>query len=162
MAIEIAALAGTLATRFLLPYAKEGFDRIRDELVEKAGEGVSGGVEKVWEKVKGLFQRGTPREQGRWADFEEHPEDNVNNIQRTLVERLEAEPEVAEELNALVNVPVPSAGGLTLSHMMGNIGVVNAPNSTVYGVQAGLIIGTPPEPPRPARPPSTPGDGEIP
>lgn len=146
MAVELAPLAGTIVTQFLLPYAKKGLDRIRSDVGEAAGEAVAGGVEKVWNRVKALFQRGSPREQGRWEDFEEHPEDNAKNIERTLVERLQAEPQEAEELQQLVHAPLPGAGGISLSQVMARdviVGVVNAPLSTVYGTQAGVIIGAP-------------------
>lgn len=144
MAIELAPLAGTLVTQILIPYAKKGLERIRSDVGDTAGEAVAGGVEKVWNRVKALLQRGTPREQARWEDFEEYPEDNARNIERTLVERLEAEPDEAEELQRLVNTPIPQAGGVSLSEVMARdvvVGVVNAPHATVHGTMAGVILG---------------------
>ena len=139
--MDIVTLSSTIVGTFLLPYAKKGLERIRPELEEAVADTVVRGMESVWDRVKGLFS-GSEREQSRWEFFEEEPEAGAAMVEKSLEKKLEADPELATELNGLVNQPVPAAeGGTVLKDVVAHqIGIVDfrhgraSDNATVAGM----------------------------
>lgn len=141
MPIDIAVLASTVVSSFLVPVAKKGLSKLREEIAEKADDAVSDGVETVWNKVKSLFT--SERERGRWADLEESPEAAAPMVTATLEQKLKDDPEAVRELDEIVNRPVPgSGGGATLQHIMAEtFGFVDARGAQVSGsAQMGGVI----------------------
>lgn len=111
MPIDLAALATTVVTSFLLPYAKKQLELIGKKTTEKLGEEVGKGVSKtvasVWEKVKDLF---SGSDQNILERFEKSPETSSPMIIEMLKEKLTDNQSLAEYLNELVNQPVSSSG----------------------------------------------------
>jgi hypothetical protein len=163
MAVEIAALATTLVSSFLVPLAKKGFDRIKSDMTETAGDAAASGMEKVWLKVKSLFT--SERDQGRLEDLEQAPEEAAPMLEKVLKEKLEANPETAEELDRMVNSPLPAAGGVTLQNIMATtFGYLDARNARIGGNArvAAVMVGDPGSPAAPSPVRDKPGDATPP
>jgi hypothetical protein len=160
MAIDVAALAATVVSSFLVPYARKGLDRIRGEVTESAGEAVVSGVEKVWSKVKSLFT--SDRDRMRLEDLAEYPPEVAAPIVTSVLEaKLREDPQAAEELAQLVEAPVPAAGGMTLSNFMAeHVIMADFRHARIGGraQAAGQIINQA-APPREPSPPASPGAG---
>jgi hypothetical protein len=141
MPIDLAVLASTVVAQFLIPAAKKGLAKIGEDVQAKAGQVAAEGVEKVWNKVKSLFT--SERDQKRWEDLEEYPEEAAPVITRVLEEKLAESPEVAQELDKIVHAEVPGSGGATLQNIMAEIfGFVDARHAQISGGQvAGVILG---------------------
>ncbi|AHG91679.1 hypothetical protein J421_4142 [Gemmatirosa kalamazoonensis] len=144
MPIDLALLASTVVSSFLVPMAKRGLEKLRENASEAAGEAVgdatASGVSKVWERVKSLFT--SDRERVQFEELEQHPDDGAATVRRVLEEKLRADPTAAQELDRLVNAPVGS-GGATLQHLMaGTLGFVDARGAHVSGSAqvAGVVI----------------------
>ncbi len=109
MPLDIAALAVTVVTSFLVPYAKIGIEKLAEGLGEKLGEQAAeqgaGALKKVWERVKGVFK--AEDEKPVWTQFEKRPEAGQGMVQEMLKEKLEQEPVLAQELSDLVHAPLP-------------------------------------------------------
>lgn len=132
MAIEIAALATTLVSSFLVPYAKKGLEKIKDDLTQTAGNAAAEGMEKVWLKVKSLFT--SDRDKTRLEDLQEAPDEAAPMLKKVLEQKLQEDPAAAQELDQLVNTPVPGSGGVTLQHIMAHtFGYLDARHAQISG-----------------------------
>ncbi len=154
MPIDIAALAATVVSSFLLPVAKKTVNEIRERLSQDvsatAADEASSLFTRVWERVKGMFRSDSDRvviEQ-----FEKRPEVTAPLVEEMLAEKLAAEPAVAEELRQMVEQPVPGmAGGtgMTMGQVIAQTaGFIDARGAHISGVAAGVVLNAPP-PPKP-------------
>ena len=112
MPIDVTALATTVVTSFLVPYAKLGFEKLIEGLGKKFGEmSAEKGAEtfkKVWERVKDNFKA---KDEQVWTQFEKHPEAAQGLIQEMLKEKLEQDQNLVQELSDLVTAPLPTVAG---------------------------------------------------
>ncbi len=166
--MDIASLAATVVGSFLVPLAKEGLKKIKEQvsgLIEQAGEAAGeaaadtiGGVR---DKVASLFT--SDDDKVILETFESHPDAGAALLEVKLTEKLEEDSEAAEELEKLVTADVPGGGGVSLSHIMADtFGYVDARGAHVSGgAQIGGVIMNAPaapigskfaDPPRNARP----------
>lgn len=148
MPIEIAALAGTVVSSFLIPIAKKAVDEVRERLAndvsDKAADQASSVFTKVWDKVTGLFS--SDAEKAVLKEFEENPEKKAQLVQAMLVDKLQDDEKAAKELTELVTQPVAGgAGGASIGQIIaksvGTIGIVHAEGANISGVVGGVIMG---------------------
>jgi hypothetical protein len=145
MPLDVAALATTVVSRFLLPYAKLGLERIGTEVRKRADDTVEkqaiGVVDKVWKKVASLFT--SDEERFLIRKMESSPDKVAPLFEDVLREKLEQSPEAARELDELVSTPIAAGGGVSVKDVLGDVGVFVAHGSTFSGgQQAGLIKNT--------------------
>jgi len=161
--IDIALLAGTVVTQFLIPYLKSGAEKITEEITgaasKTAAEHVDGVMDKVWARVTSLF--GGTDDETLLTQLEKRPEAAGPLVSSALQERLAQDSRLAEELNALVNGPGPEGqSAAALIKNAGIAGIADARNANFQGAQnvriAGVHIGggapiptPPPIPPEP-------------
>jgi hypothetical protein len=104
MAMDIALLASTVITQYLLPYvavatreaAEVAYQKVGKEAATKFHE-VAG---KVWEKVSANFD--TPKEQTALEFFMEDPEGLKSKVEQVLKQKLESNPQLAQELSLII------------------------------------------------------------
>jgi len=152
MAIEIAALAATTVTSILLPYIKDGAKKIAAAANEKFGEvaGKYAGelAESVWGRIKGVFT--SEEDQATLKQFEKRPDSAAPLVEEVLRDKLQADPQFAQELEKLVTAPGP--GGVSSgAQIIGATyaGLVDLRSATISGSGAsivGLQVGSPPNP----------------
>ena len=161
MPLEIAVLATSIVTSFLMPLVKQGAEKISEAVSSKfsaaAGEHVSKVAKNIREKVKDAFSSDT--EKATLTQFEKYPEESKPLVEKMLEEKMKADPKLATELDKLANSPSPGGGGTAVSiagSTVGNVGTVNAPYATISGgIVAGVVSGTPPpSTPPPISPPN--------
>jgi hypothetical protein len=149
MPIEVAALATTLVSSFLLPYVKEGVKQIAEAVSEKvsgaAANHVTGVAQKVWDKVRSVFT--SEEEKGALTQFEKRPDATKSLVEELLKERLEKDSALAKHFDELVNSPGPDgvSTGAQIMHASGIVGILDARGqhiSNVHSVrQGGVVIG---------------------
>jgi hypothetical protein len=156
MPFDIAALVTAVVTTFLVPYAKDKAKEFADTLSEKVSEAAADHVlesaPKLWQRVKDAFTADNDIiTLGLMDEFEKDPETYRAPIEKKLTQKLASAPELAEELNTIVNRP--DAGGQSLGaqimHAV-NAGIVDLRGATVSGsgnTFAGVIV-------NPASPPN--------
>jgi len=142
----------------LLPYVKEGVEKITMAAKEKFGEAAAGYAAdlagKVWERVKSVFN--SERDQATLTEFEEDPEAAASLLEKKLRTKIEQDPQLAQELDQLVNSQAPGGGG-TGAQIIGATyaGIVDLRHGTVSGgVVSGLSINPPQPAPLPKSPPA--------
>ncbi len=113
MPIDIAALATTTVTRFLMPYAKAGLEKIAKSVADlvspEAGEYAGELTTKVWDVVTGALS--SPKEQSALELFQDDPEEMQDMLTKKLREKLEQESSLAQTLSDLINEPGPGGAG---------------------------------------------------
>ena len=144
MPIDIALLAGTIATNFLLPFVKQGAARIGEAIAQSSGaedgDHARGVVEQVWNTVSGLFSK--PADAGLLTHLKDDPEAARPLVESVLRQRLAENPQAAEALDQLVNSPAPSGQTVAASiESAGIAGIVNMPNANLSGAQGLRISG---------------------
>jgi hypothetical protein len=158
MPIEIAALATTVVTSFLLPYLKEGAKKIAGLASEKfgdsAGEYAAGLAEKVWNRVKSAFS--SDRDKATLADLQENPEATASLMENKLKAKLEQDPTLKKELEELLNSLGPD-GKSTGAQILGatKVGLVDLRGGTVSGGIVGGIVEGYVSPPQTSSSPGT-------
>jgi hypothetical protein len=161
------ALAATLVANVVLPYVKQGGERIAGALADNVGERAADYMAdlagRVWEGIRSRFTSDTDRFALR--QFEEHPDDEQKLMERLLTEKLRADPAWAAELERLLDRPGPdgqsgnqiidSAGAVLLDLRHANL--QHAQHFKIVGIEQG-----PPGKPAEQRPPGEPGreDGD--
>lgn len=112
MVIDIAAIATTVVTSFLIPYIKKGSEKIAEEVTNKVSKGAAEHTvslaQKVWDKVKSLFS--SDREKNTLQYFEEDPDAYEGSVKKILQQKLEQDSNAAQELESLINAPDPTSG----------------------------------------------------
>jgi len=157
MPIDVALLATTLVSSFLLPYVKMGAEKIAEEVTGKLGKGaaehVTGVASKVWDRVKSVFSSDTDK--ATLTQFEKYPEQARDLIIAVLQEKLEQDRHLAQELAELVDSPGPDGRSTTGAQIMraGIAGIVDlrqADFSRARGINITAVNqGTPPSPTSP-------------
>jgi hypothetical protein len=152
------ALAATIVGSFLVPALKAGWDTVSQKVAEafgqEAGEQTVGLTKRLWGRVKDAFG-GEPKEATALELFEEDPETYSTAVERLLAKRLEQDPDLARELEALVAEPVGGTA-MTGAQIMGaeNVGLVDLRQADLRHAHHLEIIG---QKIGPADPPSTRG-----
>jgi hypothetical protein len=163
--IEIALLATTVVSKFLVPLFNKGKDGFKDDLAETEGraaaEGLIGTAEAIWHKVTARFSR--DNEKSAVSLFTEDPKNMENMMTNFLQKRLEEDAGFREQIQQLVDTPVSGTGQTSWQLMGEYVGAVDARNAQISGGQvAGLIVNSgssqqpvPPTAPDPgAKPPA--------
>jgi hypothetical protein len=161
MPIDIAAIATTVVTSFLIPYVKKGAEKIAEEVTNTVSKGAAehavGLAQKVWNKVKSLFS--SDKEKNTLQYFEQDPDTFQAAVEKILQQKLEQDSQAAQELDALLNAPEPT-GGSTGAQIMnatyaGIADLRGANFSGAHGMNiSGVSIGSQP-PPIPSDRPDT-------
>ncbi len=129
MPIDLAVLATTVVSSFLLPYLKLGGEKLAEEISEKVGSGTADYAadltNKIWKRVKSVFS--SERDQHAMSEFEEEPDAAKSLIEAKLKKKLEQDPTLAEELDRLINTPTPDGASTGAQIMNAHIaGILDA------------------------------------
>jgi hypothetical protein len=141
--IEIAALAASIVTSFLIPLVKDTATGLREKLAKTAGDSTADGLvktaETLWDKVKGSAN--TEDEQALLGTFERQPDLLKEAVEKIVRSQLENDPKFREEATNLLEAD--AGNGKTTWQLMGDIvGVVDARWATISGGQvAGVVYG---------------------
>jgi hypothetical protein len=128
MALDLAVLATTAVSSFLLPYAKIGVQKLVEGMAGQVGKSTAeygvGVAKQVWERVKAAFS--SDDDQAAIEQFEKRPDAAKGLIEAVLKEKLEQDPVFAQELDKLVNGPGPDGktSGAQIMHA-GIAGIVD-------------------------------------
>ena len=139
--LDFVALAGTAVTTILLPYLKDGATKFAATIAEKEGQGMGEYAAqlagKVWDKVKSTFN--SDSEQVVLQQFEKKPEAAAPLVEATLAEKLEQDPQLAQEMDELVNSDTPD-GKSTGAQIIGSsyFGFVDARGAHLSGANASI------------------------
>lgn len=140
MPIEFAALAASVVSSFLFPYVKEGAQNLGRLVAKKASETaathVVGTAEKLWQRVSSLFS--SEAEKATVEDFKQYPEETKPLLIRKLGEKIEHDPKLAQELEALLKSPSPDGMGTSINIMAEKVGYVDARYAQISG---GIVAG---------------------
>lgn len=139
--IEVAVLAASLVSSFLVPLVKRGAEKLTEELATKTGEataqGLVGTAQKLWQRVKGKTQETDQADVV--ALFERKPELMQEPLKGVVVDLLERDPDFRQEVSQLLEA---DEGGTTRWQLMGEIvGAVDARGAAIGGhsVVAGVV-----------------------
>jgi hypothetical protein len=159
--LELAALATTVVTQFLVPLVKQGAEKLAEGVASRAGEEVgeqaAGVAQRLWKRVTEAFA-GDPDDETSLDLFQKKPETYAQAIEDLLRSKLEEDRGFADELQKLVDQPTPD-GGQVMTIMGDYVGNVFAPQAVVKGrgTMAGLVIQGRPD--QRSDPPDQPSDG---
>jgi hypothetical protein len=134
--LDLVALAGTAVTTILLPYIKDGAKKFAETIAENQGQGMAEYAAEfagsVWDKVKSIFS--SDEEKILLKQFEEEPEAAEPLIKSKLKKKLEQSPQLAEEMDKLINSPTPD-GQSTGAQIIGSsyVGFLDMRNANVSG-----------------------------
>ena len=114
--IELAALAASIVSSFLVPLVKDGAKTLRDRLATKAEESTAdtlvNSAETLWTHVKGAAKPGD--EQSVVGIFEKNPDLVMKALEQIVHDQLERDPAFRQQANKLLEaevVPVRPVGG---------------------------------------------------
>ncbi|HYU98194.1 MAG TPA: hypothetical protein VE977_05165 [Pyrinomonadaceae bacterium] len=150
MPIDLAVLAATLVTSFLVPYVKLGAHKIAEALADKVGEAatqeVTGLTNKIWNRVKSVFS--SEGEQFTLLQLNENPDAARPLVESLLKKKLQADPQLAEEFEQLIQTPIAGGSSTGAQIMSAHIaGIVDARGANFSGAQGvnltGVSIGDP-------------------
>lgn len=158
MPIDLAIVATTAVTTFLLPYAKAGIEKIATTVTEKVGQKAAEYAAeltgKVWGLVKSAFS--SPKEQTTMELFEENPDEMQAMMIKALQEKLSQEPSLAQQLADLMNQPGPdgtSSGGQIMN--AGIAGIADLRGANLANAQhlniAGVMLADTAQPDQPPK-----------
>lgn len=142
----IVGLASTVVSSILLPYIKDGAEKMAKKITEKMGDSAAQHsvqlAGKVWAKVKSVFA--SDDEKGALAQFEKKPDLAKNLVEGYLIEKLEKDGDLLKEFEALVKEQ--SATGQTGAQIIGATyaGIADLRGATISGsnqVISGLVVG---------------------
>lgn len=158
MPIDIAILASTLVSSFLLPYVKMGAEEIFKSASQKLGEGAAARAkeitENVWQRVKSVFS--SEEDETILSQFKKRPDAAQSLMQDVLKEKLAQNSALAEELDKLINTPGPEGAStgaqIMRAYIAGIADLRNANLSNAHDMEiAGVKLGEfPPKVPKPA------------
>jgi hypothetical protein len=141
--VEVVLLANTIVTKFFVPLFKKGRDGFADGVTDAsgrvAGAGLVAAAEQLWERVKRRFDRDDEK---KAIDlFQAEPEDMEKLLAKLLAKRLEEDAQFRQEIQQLVDAPVPGTGQTSWQLLGGYVGAVDARGATISGgTVAGLIV----------------------
>ena len=141
--LDIAVLATTAVTSFLVPYFQKGMEQVAAEVTqnvsETAAEHATDVTAKIWSWVKSAFS--SDQDEAILAEFKEDPEAAAPLVQSKLKKKLEQDPQLAQELQKLINAPSPDGKGKSWQIMHANtVGVIDAPGGHFTGTTAAVMI----------------------
>jgi hypothetical protein len=141
--VDVVALAAVVVGRFLVPRLTDGAEQMLSEVTSRAGKAAADAVAdvstKVWDRIRGLFAKDAGGA-AVFEEFEQAPEQMRPAVEAMLAKRLEENPDVARELEALLREPVPGGGDVV--QLTGEVvGYLSAPGATNYGVMGGVVQG---------------------
>ena len=142
--IEIALLATTVVSRFLVPLFKKGKDGFVDDLAEAEGragaEGLVATAEAIWHKITGRFSKDD--EKNVVSLFPGSPEDMEKMMTNFLQKRLGEDTDFREQIEQLVDTKVAGTGQTSWQLMGEYVGAVDARNAQISGnaTVAGVIV----------------------
>jgi hypothetical protein len=144
MAIDLAVLATTIVTSFLVPYAKMGVEKIAEGLTGKVSESVTdeitGLTKAIWDRVKSVFS--SEGEQFTLLQLNENPDAAKPLVESLLKKKLDQDPKLAEDLEKLINKPIAEGASTGAQIMNAHIaGIVDARSANFSGAQGVEIIG---------------------
>lgn len=137
--IDVALLAGTVVSQLLLPVFRAGWDAVFDAAADEVGDVVAeetkGVVSSLWGRLRGAFT--SDEEKAALSSFEKRPESTAALLEELLRERFEKEPDLAAEINRLVETK-PAGGTLNGAQVIGR-----TVNQLVLNgrVERGAIVG---------------------
>lgn len=158
--IEIALLATTVVSRFLVPLFKKGKEGFSRDLAETEGRAAAEGLiktaEAIWHKITGRFSR--DNEKSAVSLFTEDPENMQNVMINFLQKRLEEDADFRKQIEQLVDTPVSGTGQTSWQLMGEYVGAVDARGAQIGGNAsvAGVMV----NPARPSAPQKTTDPGE--
>ncbi|MCI0519344.1 MAG: hypothetical protein L0Z70_03710 [Chloroflexi bacterium] len=144
MPIDIAILATTVVTSFLVPWVKMASEEFAKKFAENTGkeaaEQASGLTKKVWERVKGVFSK--PAEAATLESFKTTPDAVKAIVEAMLKEKLQSDPALAKDLDEMVQTKGPD-GQTSMAQIMnaGVAGIVYMPNANFAGASHFNIVG---------------------
>ena len=122
--MDPATLAAQIVASYLVPYVKEGAEKLVSAAAEKVGgaaaEFATSVAGKLWLRVKSVFSG--PNESQTLSDFEKYPDDTEKLLVRKLTEKLEADTALAKELESLAEQPGPT--GVNGAQVFAQTGIV--------------------------------------
>lgn len=146
MPIELAGLATSVVAKFLLPYVKQGAEKIAEKVTEKVSEGVGKQAaelaKKIWDRVSNAFK--SEKDQKTLELFKDDPETFQSAVEKILQQKLEQDAAMAKELNEMVNAPSVDGSGVSVGQIMADVvGIVDARGARISGgIVAGAIGST--------------------
>jgi hypothetical protein len=149
--LEIALIAANLVGKILVPFFQRSAEKVVDDLGEAVSDDAANyatGVAKtLWQRIRSRF---SDDEQIILDRFEQKPEATEKLLVDDLIEKLEADPEFASELEKLLQ---EDRGDGNVMQIFGDGGIVDARGAQVtHGFIAGYVGSV-----NPAQPPPTPG-----
>jgi hypothetical protein len=145
----VEGLALTVVSNLLLPYVKEGAEKLASAAVkafDKAdADKAVDRAKKAWSIVTGVFESSGDAETVK--DFEKYPEDEKGRLARKLQEKIDQDPKLAGELRELAEEPV-APGGTNASQIIGATyaQITNISGTVSGGTITGMVIGAEPRP----------------
>jgi len=141
--IEVVVLASTIVGKFFVPLFKKGREGFTTGLTEAsgrvAGESLVATAVQIWERVKRRFDRDD--EKSAIDLFQAEPEDMEKLFTKLLARRLEEDSEFRQEIQQLVDTPVPGTGQTSWQLIGDYVGAVDARSATISGgTVAGLVV----------------------
>ena len=137
--LDIAILAGT-AVQVLVPYIKRGADGLAAAIGERVDDGAADFAtdvaKSVWTRVRQTFT--DSGQEGAVKEFEQNPEDAQDYLEKLLKRRLEADENLARELDELVSKQAPG-DGRNVVQIMNASGVAVVSGDVTGGIVAGSI-----------------------
>jgi hypothetical protein len=158
--MDPATLAATVVTSYLLPHVTKGAEELASSVASQVGEAAadfaSGVASKLWQRVKSIFT--TDDERLTLTEFERHPAAAQPLFELKLRQRLEADADLARQLEDMVSERGP--GGQTGEQIFNNSGVlINLQNANLQRAHHFSIIGyqqgQAPDPPGNDQPPGS-------
>lgn len=147
MPIDLTALATTVVTSFLVPYANIGLEKIAEnagkKVGENAGEYVSDLTAKLWARIQTVFNRS--EDKAILTLFEQNPNEMIEMLVKVLHQKLEQDPVLAKELNGMVSTPGPDGQNTGAQIMNASVaGIVDMRNADLSHAQhmeiGGVIV----------------------
>lgn len=146
MSLDVASLATTIVTSFLLPYVKLGIEEIAEKVTQQASSAVADEAtsltKKIWNRIKDIFSGDDAK---RLATFESTQGENQDVIVSILKEKLQSDTHLADELDRLINpstsAPRSSGAQVMKAHIAGIVDVrgadfSNSSNVTITGASS--------------------------
>jgi hypothetical protein len=142
--IEIALLAGTVVSKFLVPLFKKGKKGFADGLAEEEGHAAAVAVVetagKIWDSVEKQFGHGDAK--SALDLFQRSPEAMDKMLIELLTERFKNDHDFYRDIDELVEAPVTGSNTTSWAIMADYVGIVDARNAKISGgTTAGMIIG---------------------
>jgi hypothetical protein len=136
MPIEIAALAATVVSSFLLPYVKLGAKKLAEEVTEQTSSAAADHVTRtssaLWDRVRGIFT--DEKEKTTLELFEADPDGLAATVERVLAEKLRSDETLAAELSELVEAQSPDGSGTGAQIMNATIaGIIDLRSAKIEG-----------------------------